>query len=255
MSLPVEPRWFGADDAGLGITRFVEPHIDPMLVSNAWHVRGSTRDLVVDTGNGVGLLMPQLVPLLEGRPVVAVATHGHFDHTGGLWEFDDRRSHEADAPDVRTPYALTLVRERYPEGLDEMFAYYGYQAPDVLVDAVPREGFDETAWTIRGCEPTAFVSDGEVIDLGDRLFSVLHVPGHTPGSIALWEQATGVLFTGDTLYADDRLSFDDPGAAQRSLRRLRTLPVTTMHGGHGRSVGTDEFRSLADDALQLSSEL
>ncbi len=111
-----------------------------------------------------------------------------------------------------TRMPLTLVRARYPEGLDEMFAYYGYEAPDVLVDAVPWQGFDETAWTIKGCEPTAFVSDGEVLDLGDRLFSVLHVPGHTAGSIALWEQATGVLFTGDTVYADDRLSFDDPGA-------------------------------------------
>jgi glyoxylase-like metal-dependent hydrolase (beta-lactamase superfamily II) len=255
VSLPVARPWFRADDAGDGITRFTEPHIDPMLVSNVWHVRGSTLDLVIDTGNGVGALMPAVEPLLEGRPVVAVATHGHFDHTGGLWEFDDRRSHEADASDVRDPYPLTLIRERFPDDLDEMFAYYGYETPDVLVDAIPWDGFDETAWTIKGCEPTTFVSDGEVIDLGDRLFSVLHVPGHTAGSIALWEQATGVLFTGDTVYPDDRLSFDDPGAAQRSLSRLRALPVTSMHGGHGRSVGADEYRSLVDDALKLSSEL
>lgn len=254
MSLPAEPSWFRAEDVGERITRFIEPHIDPMLVSNVWHVRGSNRDLVIDTGNGVGLLMPQLAPLLEGRPVIALATHGHFDHTGGLWEFDDRRSHEADAPDVRSPYPLKLVRERYPDGLDEMFAFYGYEAPDVLVGAVPWDGFSEMEWTIKGCEPTAFVSDAEVIDLGDRLFSVLHVPGHTAGSIALWEQATGVLFTGDTVYADDRLSFDDPGAAHHSLRRLRALPVTSMHGGHGRSVGADEFRSLVDAALTLSSE-
>ena len=107
--------------------------------------------------------------------MIAVATHGHFDHTGGMAEFEDRRCHEADAGEVREPYPLTLVRERYPDDLDEIFAYYGYEAPDVLVTAVPWEGFDVAGWTIRGCDPTSFVADGDVIDLGDRTVEVLHV--------------------------------------------------------------------------------
>ena len=72
------------------------------------------------------------------------------------------------------------------------------------------------------------------------------MPGHTPGSIALWEPATGLLFTGDMVYADDRLSFDDWESTERSLARLRALPVTLVHPGHGRSIERDEFVSLID---------
>jgi len=231
------------------ITRLQEQHIDQMLESNIWHVRGSEADLVIDTGNGVGPLRPVLERRDSDRPIIAVATHGHFDHTGGLVEFDDRRCHEADAADVREPYPLALVRERFPEGLDELYAYYGYEAPDVLVTSVPRQGFDLAGWTVPGCEPTAFVDDGEVIDLGGRSIEVLHVPGHTPGSIALWEAATGALFTGDMVYADDRLSFEDWDATVSSLRRLRELPVTVVHPGHGRSLERDESVSLIDDLM------
>ena len=187
--------------------------------------------------------------LAAGRPVIAVATHGHFDHTGGLAEFDDRRCHEADAAEVREPYALTLVRERFPEGLDEMYAYYGYEAPDVLVTALPWGGFDLEAWSVPGAEPTSWVTEGDLLDLGDRTIEVLHVPGHTPGSIALWEQDTGLLFTGDMVYADDRLSFEDAAATESSLNRLLGLPVRRVHPGHGRSIEAPEFRALIDEVL------
>ena len=247
--LPVAPAWFSPQAGEHGVTRFHEPHLDQMLQSNVWHVRGTEADLVVDTGNGVGSLRPTVERLAGGRPVIAVATHGHFDHTGGLVEFDDRRCHGADAPDVREPYPLALVRERFPDDLDEMFAYYGYEAPDVLVTSVPWDGFDVAAWTIAGAEPTSFVDDGDVISLGERSVQILHVPGHTAGSIAVWEEATGVLFTGDMLYADDRLSFEDVDAARISLVRLRSLPATVVHPGHGRSLQPEEFRSLIDDVL------
>jgi glyoxylase-like metal-dependent hydrolase (beta-lactamase superfamily II) len=93
------------------------------------------------------------------------------------------------------------------------------------------------------------VGDGDVIDLGDRRLEVLHVPGHTPGSIALWEAATGLLFSGDTAYVDARLGFDDFDAAERSLRRLRDLPVRRVHAGHERSFDGDELRTLLDHLL------
>jgi len=43
------------------------------------------------------------------------------------------------------------------------------------------------------------VRDGDIIDLGDRAFEVLHLPGHSPGSIALFEAATKTLFSGDAI--------------------------------------------------------
>ncbi len=47
---------------------------------------------------------------------------------------------------------------------------------------------------------TRLLAEGEAIDLGDRHFEVLHLPGHSPGSIGLWEEATGIFFSGDAIY-------------------------------------------------------
>jgi glyoxylase-like metal-dependent hydrolase (beta-lactamase superfamily II) len=247
--LPVAHPWFRADDAGDGITRLTEPFVTPFLVSNVWHVRGSDRDLVVDTGNGVGPLRPVVDALTEGRPVTAAVTHGHFDHVGCLHEFDDRLCHDSDVADVRSPFPLKLLREDFTSGTEEIWTEYGHEAPDLLVTAVPDPRFDLRAWACSGAEPTGFVRDGDVVDLGDRSFEVMHVPGHTAGSICLWESSTGVLFTGDTVYMDDRLGFDDQRAAVTTLRRIRSLPVRLVCGGHGRAFGGEEFRAVIDRTL------
>lgn len=247
--LPVAERWWRARDAGEGVTLLVEHHITPMLESNVWHVRGSEADLVIDTANGIGALRPAIDELAEGRPVIAVATHGHFDHVGGLAEFDDRRCHEADADDVRDPFAVRIERRSQPEGVEEMFAYYGFEVPECTIDALPHDDFDSSAWAATGAEPTSFVREGEVLDLGDRRFEMLHVPGHTAGSIAIWEAATGLLFSGDTAYVDARLSFDDVSVAEASLARLRDLPVRRVHAGHDRSFDGEELKLLLGGLL------
>ncbi|HEX7246958.1 MAG TPA: MBL fold metallo-hydrolase [Actinomycetota bacterium] len=249
VTLPVADRWWRSEDVADGVTVLVEAHITPMLESNVWHVRGSDADLVIDTANGVGALRPAVDELAHGRPVTAVATHGHFDHVGGLGEFDDRRCHEADAGEVRHPYAVRIERDAQPEGVEEMFAYYGFEVPDFTIDALPHAGFDVSSWEAPGAEPTSFVGDGDVLDLGDRQLEVLHVPGHTPGSIAIWEPATGLLFTGDTAYVDSRLSFDDLAAAEASLARLRELPVRRVYAGHDRIFDGDELCRVIDGLL------
>ncbi len=247
--LPVAERWWRMHDSGDGVTLLFEAHITPMLESNVWHVRGRDADLVVDTGNGIGALRPAIDQLAAGHAVIGVATHGHFDHVGGLAELDDRRCHRADAGEVREPYAVRIERASQPEGVDEMFAYYGFDVPDRTVAALPHEGFDIGAWVAPGAEPTSYVDEGDTIELGDRRLEVLHVPGHTPGSIALWEAATGVLFSGDTAYVDARLQFHDLDAAEASLTRLRDLPVRRVHAGHDRSFDGAELRLLLDGLL------
>jgi glyoxylase-like metal-dependent hydrolase (beta-lactamase superfamily II) len=248
--LPVAEDWWKLEDAGDGVTRLIERHIDLLLESNVWHVRGRDRDLVIDTGNGVGALRPAIDALTAGRPVISVVTHGHFDHVGGLHEFEDRRGHADDADEVRKPFAMRLHSADFPEGAVEMYTYYGYPVPEVIVRALPSSDFDADAWSSPGADLTAAVNDGDVIDLGDRTFEILHVPGHTPGSVALWEPATGLLFTGDMLYVGAKLSFDDPVASAASLTRLRALPVRRVHAGHDRSVDHDEFLRVIDVELR-----
>ncbi len=95
--LPVAERWFRTEQVTDEITLLVEDHLDVFFESNVWHVRGRDRDLVVDTGNGIGDLRAELEPFADDRSIVAVATHHHFDHVGGLHAFDERWCHAADA--------------------------------------------------------------------------------------------------------------------------------------------------------------
>ncbi|MDP9299955.1 MAG: MBL fold metallo-hydrolase [Actinomycetota bacterium] len=247
--LPVAHPWFAAQDAGDGTTRLIEPYVDPFLESNVWHVAGADRDLVVDAANGIGPLLPAVDALSDGKRVVAIATHGHFDHVGGLHEFDDRRCHPGDA-EMPDPAGLRLMREAFPVWLVDDYAWYGSSLPDVVaVTAVPNAGFDVAAWTTPPTEATAFVDEGDVIELGDRSFVVLHTPGHTAGSICLLDDANGTIFTGDAIYVDARLGWEDPEAFARSLVRLRGLDVRVAHSGHGRSFDAAELRATVDATL------
>ena len=254
--LPVVHPWFGAEDAGDGVTRLIETHVDPFLESNVWHVRGSERDLVVDAANGIGPLRPAIDALSDGRPVVAVVTHAHFDHVGGLHEFEDRRCHRADA-EMPSPAGLRLMREDFPAWLVEDFEYYDSPIPEmVAVSGVPDRDFDPAGWTTPSATATDFLDEGDVVDLGDRAFTVLHTPGHTAGSICLWDEANGALFSGDAIYVDARLGWEDPVGFGASLERLRDLDVRVVHAGHGRSFDGAELRHdgrRRDPRPQLSS--
>jgi glyoxylase-like metal-dependent hydrolase (beta-lactamase superfamily II) len=205
---------------------------------------------VVDFGNGVGALRPCIDPFTDGRSVVAVATHGHFDHVGGLHEFDDRRVHEDDAEMTRSPYPLRLRRPEFAEGTEEMFEYYGYPVPELLIRGLPERDFDVAGWVAPGAEPTVLLHEGDMIDLGDRSFEVLHTPGHTAGSACLWEVETGTLFSGDAIYVDAKLSWDDASAFTASLQRLAELPAQRVFAGHERWFNGDELRATVEGALR-----
>jgi glyoxylase-like metal-dependent hydrolase (beta-lactamase superfamily II) len=250
MDLPLAERWFRTESVAPGLTLLVEQHLDPFFESNVWHVRGRDRDLVVDTGNGIGDLRGELAPLTDRRDVIAIATHEHFDHIGGLHAFDERWCHPADADGIRQPAALALVREDFRPGLEDEIRWFGYEPPDVVVTAVPAPDFDLRGWRTPAAEPTRLIEEGDVLDLGDRTFQVLHVPGHTAGSIALWDEGSGLLFTGDTAALDDPLSVEDDPAFLRSLSRLREVPVEVVCAGHSRPFGREELIALIDRELQ-----
>jgi glyoxylase-like metal-dependent hydrolase (beta-lactamase superfamily II) len=80
----------------------------------------------------------------------------------------------------------------------------------------------------------------------------MHLPGHSPGSIGLWEASSRTLFSGDAIY-DGPLLADLPGSDLadyvRTLRRLLELDVAVVHAGHDPSFGRDRLRSIAQSYL------
>lgn len=238
-------RWFEHQTVDEGVLRIREPNVDPFLQANLFLVRGRDRDLMVDTGLGIGSLHEELAELFE-RPVTAVATHRHFDHTGGLHEFDEVVVHRDDADAVANAdgFASLRIEDYPPEELS------GYDRPASLLTALPHEGFELATYVVTPVTPTRVVEDGDVIDLGDRTFTVLHLPGHTPGEIGLWEEATRTLFAGDCVYESgvllDELPESDIGDYVRSMERLREVPARVVHGGHDDPFGRERLLELVD---------
>jgi glyoxylase-like metal-dependent hydrolase (beta-lactamase superfamily II) len=247
MPLPIAERWFERESVDDAITLLYEPHADPLVRCNMWHVRGRERDLLVDTGLGVASLREAARDLF-GHGVLAVATHYHWDHSGGLHEFDERLVHGAEAALFAEPPVFGGLRaEDFSADVLGYFDSVGYPVAEQLLTALPHADYDLAGYRVRPAPATRVVEDGDVVDIGDRVFEVLHLPGHSPGSIGLWEQRTGTLFSGDALYDGTLLAGlpdSDPDAYRRTMERLLALPVTVVHAGHSGSFGRERLREL-----------
>jgi len=236
-----------------GVTRLFEPHVHPLVRCNVWHVRGRDRDLLVDTGLGVASIREEIADLAE-KPVVALATHIHWDHVGCLHEFDERLMHGIEARRMN-PYDefATIETRGFPAPVLAYLEAMGYEIEgEYLIDALPEADYDPSDYHITPTTPTRELENGDVIDLGDRHFEVLHLPGHSPGSVGLWELASGMLFSGDAIY-DGALIDDLPDSSVsdyvETMKRLRDTPARIVHGGHEESFGRERLVELADAYL------
>jgi len=255
MTLKIAERWFDTKRLDNGVTWLWEPHVIPLMRCNIWHVRGRDRDLLIDTGLGVATLHDATRHLID-KPVKAIATHTHGDHVGGHHEFAECCVHALEAEyleEAREPRALTVEAYFGAEGMRKMQAAgYADCVPGPLITALPHAGFDPTRFAAKPAKATQLLEEGQILDTGDRAFEVLHLPGHSPGSIGLWEAATGTLFSGDALYDGpllDQFEDGDVPAYLRTMKRLRELPVNVVHGGHEPSFGRARMLELIDAYL------
>ena len=251
-ALPIADRWFEIKHISDDITLLWEPHVVPLMRCNIWHVRGRDRDLFVDTGMGVASLREAARHLLD-KKVTAVATHTHNDHIGGHSEFEHTLVHALEAECLCHPKDRgALLAKDFPPGALEKYASWGYPIEEGLITAIPYAGYNPSSYRVHDAVATEIVTEGDVVDLGTRHFEVFHLPGHSPGSIGLWEAATGTLFSGDAIY--DGPLLDEIGGADiptyvRTMKRLRELPVQVVHAGHDPSFGRERLIELADAYL------
>ena len=227
--------WYETREYANDITRVRESHVIADVRCNMWHVRGRDRDLLVDTGFGLRPLRDEVAVLRE-RPVLAVASHTHFDHVGGHHQFDERLVHPAEADVLADPTDHTTVWRPYRD--------------EPVLGELPSPEFRMDRWSVLPAPPTRLIDEGDAIDLGDRVLQVFHLPGHSPGSICLYEAATRTLFTGDVVYDGqlfDHLYSSDRDVYRESLARLAEIPAETFHCGHEESFGRDRLLAIIDD--------
>jgi glyoxylase-like metal-dependent hydrolase (beta-lactamase superfamily II) len=230
--------WYETQRLADDVTLIFEPHMKPFYRCNIWHVRGRDRDMLVDSGMGV-VSLSRHVELVTERPLLAVATHTHWDHIGSHHEFAERAVHPLEAAILASP-------TRQSSGAGNSVKT---EKESDIFERLPPASYCAEAYEIAPAPPTRLLDDGDIVDLGDRHFEVLHLPGHSPGGIALWEAATGILFSGDVVY-DGELLDDVIEDYVASMERLRRLPVRLVHGGHFPSFGGERYLELIDAYLR-----
>ena len=97
------------------------------------------------------------------------------------------------------------------------------------------EGYDVNTYKFFQGTPTRVLKDGDTIDLGGRMITALHTPGHSPGHLCFWEPQRGYLFTGDLVYKDTLFAYypsTDPQAYLASLEKIAALPVKKVFPAH-----------------------
>ena len=236
MSIRVAQKWYETQPFSDEVTLIREAHVHPDLRCNMWHIRGRQCDVLIDSGLGVVPLRQEIAALSE-RTVLAVASHTHFDHIGGHHEFEHRLCHAAEAEVLAHPDDRNTVWDSYRSQLDAEASF----------SALPFEGFAPDGYAVTPAPPSRLIGEGDVIDLGDRVLQVFHMPGHSPGSLCLLEEATGTLFTGDVLYDGellDSLYHSDPDIYLETLARLKEIPAKVFHCGHYRSFGHKRMLEL-----------
>ena len=219
-------EWFTTWEVAPGVICIAEDqHIEKV---RSYLVRGSERSLVWDAGLGIADIKREVARFVDVRPdtLLMVCSHSHFDHVGDVWRFA-----EAGVP----VYAHPAEAERVANGMDHEKSAYWLQEK-FLLGPLPT-GFDPDTYVIRPATVTHLLNEGDVLDLGDRQFTVLHTQGHSPGGLCLWDAANGLLLSGDQAYAAPLYAYSpdaEPEAYRRSLRRLADLApqVRTLLPSH-----------------------
>ncbi|WP_230972209.1 MBL fold metallo-hydrolase [Archaeoglobus neptunius] len=182
-----------------------------------------TADLNVLIDSGTARDFPKLERELSeiGMKVkdidIVINTHEHFDHIGGNLFLQENS--------VIMAHRHAAVKIIY--GDDEVMMCRTHGQKPV--------GYRVHVW----------LNNGDAIDLGSSFLRVLHTPGHTSGSICLYEPRNRILFSGDTLFSSGTLSTiyrsGSLGEYFNSLRRIKTMKIDLLLPGHGRISGNAEM--------------
>lgn len=181
--------------------------------------------IVVDAGNFSDRENTALEDFITERglkPVMAVNTHGHFDHTMGV-EFLRKR--------YDIPFAMSSKDEYLLESAKEGTVIYG-----MTIGAMPTTIDIDLATTAE-------------ITFGATTLKVIATPGHTPGHVSLYNEAQRVLFTGDTLFRESIGRTDLPGGDYVALMDSITKKIIPLGDDVEVYPGHSETTSIGHESL------
>lgn len=227
-----------------------EDELDGYVQSGVYLIRGKDENLLVDSGNwtlpehanGMGDYLISLLDKEKNPLKYIFITHFHYDHVGNAAELKKRYGskvvcHPLDRPIIEDPMIVTR-RENItrfgiePEAMVEDFNLapgesFGLSDPDII----------RKYWNFP-VEVDLEVNDCDILDVGGLKLEVVHLPGHCPGHIGLWNPASRTLYAGDLMHYPTPLGPYPIGNAQdhsNSIQRCLDYKPDLLMEGHGLS--------------------
>ena len=204
---------------------------------------GTEKALLIDSGYGL-LDLPALIRKITDKPVVLVNTHGHLDHANGSWQFEEAYLHSED-----------------------MVVYQQHAAPQFLRRSFGEKGDAQRLEAMTAASPAKVKPLDEIteMDLGDRKVQILHMPGHTKGSVCILDEANKSAFTGDNLNRSIWLSLQESvsvaeykAVLEQLLPILKSKDIIFNYAAHwpGKTRLQDDIRRfiLCCDAILTGSK-
>ncbi|ADQ08040.1 beta-lactamase domain protein [Caldicellulosiruptor hydrothermalis 108] len=144
---------------------------------------GKEKALLFDTCYGLFNLKEHIRSITD-LPVIVVCSHGHFDHVGGSYQFDQIYIHQEDVVLAQSHTSIDKKRLAISQAKEKGLFLEDYDLDKFLNSKLP----------------TLNVIEEEIcFDLGDRRIKVIHLPGHTKGSIGIIDEKSRILFAGDAV--------------------------------------------------------
>lgn len=212
-------------------------------------VIGKNEAALIDTGTGIDDIQ-QVVKHYTSLPIRVILTHTHWDHIGNAFRFGKVLLYNNQIELERLKKGYNRGSQEYKDLAQNEFRPKKFGRPlplhinldDFEIPGVPAANIE-------------MLEDGDEIDLGDRKLYVMHTPGHTGGSICLWDEQNGLLFTGDTYYwgplfvSSAEFSLSDYMKTAGILAALapqvkRVLPAHNEIERNGRVMGGDDLINL-----------
>lgn len=181
---------------------------------------GEEKALLFDTGYGIGDLK-QVVEAITDLPIIVVNSHGHLDHMGGNYQFNQIHIHEEDISLMKgillsNKRKLTVDNYRNNIGIPKDFKEEEYVGRDYNIDFIP-------------------VNEGEIFNLGGYELEVVYSKGHTAGCISLIERKNKLLLSGDMILQHVWMFLEESKKMSEyieSLKKLSELEVNIILTSH-----------------------
>ncbi|XP_071338716.1 acyl-coenzyme A thioesterase MBLAC2 [Trachinotus anak] len=235
--------WYAHKSLGDGLFWIQERFYQSENRANIWLLRGTHQDVVIDTGLGLRSL-PEYIDTkgLLGKdpqrknPLLAIATHAHFDHSGGLHQFQQVGVHSAEVDALANGDNFETVT----------------WLSDREIAEAPSPGWRARHYKVKAVQPTHILQEGDVINLGDRQLTVLHMPGHSRGSICLHDRDNKLLFSGDVVYDGAMIDWlpysrvsDYISSCERLVGLVDSEQVDQVLPGHYNTFGAKRLHRIA----------